>query len=122
MRSPSRRCVIAGTSLLSNARKRPTAVWWLYVIRCEREYLYVGISPDPLGRFLQHRAGRCRTTRMRRPIDLLASIPIGTYREASREEASLKRMSRDQKLDWAAMARQSLAWQKLTCRPRTGAN
>jgi putative endonuclease len=96
---------------LTDARSDPSIVWWLYVLLCEGEYLYVGISPDPLRRFRDHVAGKSRATKMRRPLEMLACIPIGSYREASREESTLKRKERAKKIEWVSIAQRSEAWQ-----------
>jgi putative endonuclease len=87
--------------------------WWLYVLLCKGNLLYVGISPDPLRRFHNHQRGKSQFSRMRRPLELLAALPIGTHRDAAREEKTLKRMSPEGKWSWVAVARQSPAWRRM---------
>ena len=98
---------------MTDSRSDPSVVWWLYVLLCKGEYLYVGISPDPIRRLRDHLAGKSRATKMRRPLEMLACIPIGSYREASREETSLKRKERAKKVEWVSVAQSSAAWQTI---------
>ena len=103
----------AEISPLTNARSNPAVVWWLYVLACEGGVLYVGISPDPVKRFFDHQARKSRFSRMRRPRELLASLPIGPHLLAVREEQRLKRQPVANKLEWVAIARQSPSWLRL---------
>lgn len=96
-----------------NARSSPTTVWWLYVMECEGGFLYVGISPDPVRRFLHHQTGKSRFSKMRRPRELLACLAIGPHCDAAREEYRLKRQTQARKLEWTAKARQAPSWLKL---------
>lgn len=110
---PYRPCVRAEISPLANARSDPTVVWWLYVLACDGGVLYVGISPDPVKRFLDHQARKSRFSQMRRPRELLASLPIGPHLLAAREERRLKRQPVANKLEWVAIARQAPSWLRL---------
>ena len=103
----------AEISPLANARSDPTVVWWLYVLACDGGVLYVGISPDPVKRFLDHQARKSRFSQMRRPRELLASLPIGPHLLAAREERRLKRQPVANKLEWVAIARQAPSWLRL---------
>ncbi|NNM52416.1 MAG: GIY-YIG nuclease family protein [Pseudomonadales bacterium] len=77
--------------------------WWVYIIDCESDRLYTGISTDPQRRFEQHRQGRgARFTRMYPPRQLLAAVACTTRSEASREEFRIKALSRMHKLGWVA--------------------
>lgn len=106
---------------MPNARSSPTVVWWVYVMLCERNILYVGISPDPMRRFLHHQAGKSRFSRMRRPRELLACLPVGAHNVAAREERRLKGQTVTRKLEWVAMARQAPPWLHLIRRHGTSA-
>ena len=100
-----------------NARSSPDVVWWVYVMLCERGILYVGISPDPVRRFLDHQAGKSRFSRMRRPRELLACLPVGLHHVAAREEWQLKRQTATRKLEWVAMVRSTPSWLRLVQQP-----
>ncbi|WP_448657284.1 GIY-YIG nuclease family protein [Pseudoxanthomonas mexicana] len=93
-----------------NARRDRSIVWWTYVLACEGDVLYVGISPDPMKRFRDHQLGRSRFSRIRKPRELLACLPVGSHRDASHQERWLKGQSRQGKLLWASMVRQSPFW------------
>lgn len=104
-----------------NARSSPDVIWWVYVMLCERDILYVGISPDPIRRFLDHQKRKSRFSRMRRPVELLASHPWGPHAVAAAEEYRLKQQSRQRKLEWVGMIQRSQAWQQLIVVHGTGA-
>ena len=110
---PFRRCVKAEISHLTNARSDPSVVWWLYVLACDRGLLYVGISPDPIKRFLDHQARKSRFSQMCRPRELLACLPIGPHCLAAREERRLKKQSVTNKMAWVATVRQTPSWLRL---------
>lgn len=75
--------------------------WWVYIIDCESDRLYTGISTDPQRRFEQHCQGRgARFTRMYPPRQLLAAVAYASRAEASREEYRIKALNRIHKLRW----------------------
>ena len=98
---------------MTNSRSDPNITWYVYVMLCTDGYLYVGISPDPIRRFLDHQCGKSRFSRMRRPEELLAFLPIGPHRDAAYEERRLKRQSPDGKRAWVATVRQGVLWRRL---------
>ena len=98
---------------MSNSRSDQSITWYVYVMLCTNDYLYVGISPDPLRRFVDHQNGKSPFSKMRRPIELLAFLPAGPHREAAYEERRLKRQTRDEKLAWVTTVRQSVFWRRL---------
>lgn len=95
---------------------RSTASWWVYFLLCRGGRLYVGISPDPLRRFQDHLAGRCRHTRIMRPEKLFSAYPCGTRKQAASQEYRLKRMALHQKRSIALLAQQSAPWLELLSR------
>lgn len=98
---------------MPNARQDSAVVWWVYIAICERDLLYIGISPDPIARLAKHRKRSSAFSQMRRPQLLLACLPVGPHRTAAQEEYSLKKKSRTKKLEWAWMARRTAACQLL---------
>jgi len=77
--------------------------WSLYLLECENGYLYAGISTNVERRFLQHQSGKgAKFTRINMPVRILGQKSFSGRSEASVAEVALKRLSRQQKLDWAA--------------------
>jgi len=75
--------------------------WHVYILRCADGSLYTGVARDLQRRLLQHNgalAGGSRYTRGRRPVELLWSDVEVDRSAAQRREASIKKLSRDQKL------------------------
>jgi putative endonuclease len=71
----------------------------VYLLRCSDGSLYCGWATDVSRRLRQHQAGRAsRYTRSRLPVELAWSRPAASRTEAMREEARIKRLSREQKL------------------------
>jgi putative endonuclease len=78
------------------------ATWWVYMIACRGGRIYTGTALDPEARFRAHRDGKgAAFTRMNPPEALLRSVPFGSRSEACRMEATLKKLSREEKLAWA---------------------
>ncbi|HEY6131263.1 MAG TPA: GIY-YIG nuclease family protein [Halioglobus sp.] len=75
--------------------------WHVYVLLCADGSLYTGVARDLQRRLLQHNgelAGGSRYTRGRRPVVLMWSDAEPDRSAAQRREASIKKLSRDQKL------------------------
>ena len=72
---------------------------WVYLLRCRDGSLYTGWTNDLDRRLARHRDGRAsRYTASRRPLELVATLPMPDHSAARREEARIKRLSRTQKL------------------------
>ena len=72
---------------------------FVYLLRCADETLYCGWTTDVERRLAQHRSGTAsRYTRSRRPVELVAVIPVADRSAALREEARIKRLPRAAKL------------------------
>jgi putative endonuclease len=72
---------------------------WVYILRCADGSLYTGWTVDVERRLASHRSGDgSRYTRSRLPVELLASFAMADAGAARREEARIKRLSREQKL------------------------
>lgn len=87
-----------------------STLWWLYFLRCRNGLIYTGISPDPTRRFLQHQHGRSQYTRRHRPLELIGAFPVGSQKEALREERLVKRMLHAEKLALACISRSQPSW------------
>jgi putative endonuclease len=71
---------------------------FVYLLRCADGTLYCGWSTDPARRTRQHQAGTAsRYTRTRRPVELVWSAECADRSGAMREEARIKRLTREQK-------------------------
>ena len=76
--------------------RRPAFV---YLLRCSDSSIYCGWTYDLDKRLEAHGAGRgARYTRSRLPVELIASFEMPDQSSARREEARIKRLSREQKL------------------------
>ncbi len=65
--------------------------WFVYVIRCEDESLYIGVSQDVEQRFTDHRMGRgAAWTARHRPAQLVNQEEHATSEEAFSREKELK--------------------------------
>jgi putative endonuclease len=79
---------------------------WVYLLRCRDGSLYTGWTVNLEHRLARHRAGvASRYTASRLPVDLELAIPMADRTAARREEARIKRLSRDEKLALLAAAR-----------------
>jgi putative endonuclease len=78
-----------------------TDVWWLYVLLCANDRLYVGIARNVDLRFQVHRAGKgAFYTRLNAPVRILARQAQPSRSAALKAEYALKRQTRQQKLSW----------------------
>jgi putative endonuclease len=75
-------------------------VAFVYLLRCADDSLYCGWTVDVEARMAAHRAGRAsRYTASRRPVELAAAWEVPTSTDARRLEASIKRLTRAEKLE-----------------------
>ena len=72
---------------------------FVYLLRCADDTLYCGWTTDIDRRLAAHRSGTAsRYTRSRRPVELAVVIPVANRSAALREEARIKRLTREAKL------------------------
>lgn len=77
-----------------------TAAWWVYLLQCSDQSLYVGITTDLHRRLQEHNGltpGGARYTRSRRPVRLVWSEPSDSRSAAAQREAAIRKLSRMQK-------------------------
>jgi len=73
--------------------------WFLYLIHCSDNTLYTGITTDVDRRLRQHAEGRgAKYFRGRTPQQVVYVESGHTRSSATRREAEVKRLSREQKL------------------------
>ena len=71
---------------------------WFYILRLRSGGLYVGVTENLQQRYSDHLAGAaCRTTFLDPPIGLVFSEEYGTFSDARKREAQVKRWSRAKK-------------------------
>lgn len=73
--------------------------WFVYIIRTNSGSLYTGISTDVERRFEEHKAGSkgAKSLRGKGPLKLVYSISVNDRSEASRLEASIKKLNKSEK-------------------------
>ena len=78
-------------------------MWILYILECESGAYYTGITTDLERRFNEHLAGvGARYTRANPPIRVMAIKQFLSRAEASRAEALVKRLPKQNKLAYFA--------------------
>ena len=76
--------------------------WWVYVLQCRDARLYCGVAKNVNHRFQAHRKGRgALFTRLNAPLKVLGARQFDSYRDACPEERRVKRLTHDEKLQWA---------------------
>ena len=78
--------------------------WWLYVLLCANERLYIGIARNVEARFELHRAGKgAFYTRLNAPVQILARQRQESRSAALKAEYALKQLSKRQKRAWVTL-------------------
>jgi putative endonuclease len=84
---------------ISQKVREAVRVAYVYLLRCADDSLYCGWTTDPERRLRQHQAGTAsRYTKRRRPVEYALVLPAADRSAALREEARIKKLSRDEKL------------------------
>ncbi len=66
-------------------------MYYVYVLHSEKDkHLYIGFTPDLKKRILKHKTGRVRSTKYRRPINLVYYEAYMLKMDAIRREKYLK--------------------------------
>ena len=63
---------------------------FIYVLRCKDQKLYIGSTRDMDKRLEAHKMGRVKTTKGRRPVQLIYIEEFESYKEAHKRELYLK--------------------------------
>lgn len=76
-------------------------MYYLYILRCKDKTLYSGITVDLGRRVSEHNSSKlgARYTRARRPVKLIYSKRYKNRSTASKAEAKIKKLSRQEKLN-----------------------
>lgn len=79
-----------------------TEAWWLYLLLCSDNSIYIGIAKNADARFGVHcRGSGARYTRLHPPVRLLARQPFPDHKSAAQAERAAKRLTPSQKRDLA---------------------
>ena len=78
-----------------------TAIYYVYILRCADDTLYIGSTNNLEKRLHQHNNAKsgAHYTKIRRPVSMVYSEEIGTLGEARSREAEIKRLNRKEKLN-----------------------
>ena len=72
---------------------------WVYILRCQDGTLYTGYTTDPIRRLKVHQSGKgAKYTRSRLPVELIYQEELPDKSSALQREASIKTLSRAEKL------------------------
>ena len=78
--------------------KKPTALWFVYLLECTNGRLYTGITTDLAARFRKHSSGKgAMFTRLNRPARMIAAKQCENRSEASKLEWAIKSLKTQQK-------------------------
>jgi len=85
--------------MASDAQSESSAnEWFVYIVRCQDDSLYTGITKDLNRRVKQHNAGTAsRYTRSRRPVTLEYNETQGNHSLALKRELAIKAQPRKAK-------------------------
>lgn len=73
-------------------------IWHLYMLRCQDNTLYTGITTDVEKRLETHRSGKgAKYTRGRLPLELVYRELCGSHSDALKREIAVKKLTRSQK-------------------------
>lgn len=76
----------------------PPTTWILYVLRCNDNTLYCGITNNLAGRIAKHNRGQgARYTRGRGPVSLIKSWPAASLSGALKAERVFKSLNKEAK-------------------------
>jgi len=76
--------------------------WWVYLVECNDNTLYAGITTDVKRRIRQHNGelvGGAKYTRVRRPVVLRYLESAESRSEAGKQEYAIKKLNRAEKIE-----------------------
>jgi putative endonuclease len=77
----------------------PDQCWFIYILRCNDDTLYTGITNNLEKRLRTHNAGKAsKYTRARLPVAMVYSEEVEDRSTALRRECEIKQLSRQEKL------------------------
>ena len=75
-------------------------MYYVYILRCEDDTLYTGITTDVKRRFTEHREDKVYGaiyTKAHKPKEIAAAWEVGTKSDASKLEYRIKKLGRAEK-------------------------
>ena len=87
-------------------------IWWVYVIKCEDETLYTGITTNLERRIFEHNESKkgAKYTRNKRPVNLEYSERHPDRSTASKREYYIKKLSRLEKLKLIGFTQKGISY------------
>lgn len=86
------------SEIISKHEAQPGRAWWVYILLCEDNAYYVGLTHDLDRRWQEHLTGRGgHYTRTNRPVRMAFAEPHPTRAAAERRERQLKGWTRRKK-------------------------
>jgi len=84
--------------------------WAVYIIRCDDDTLYTGVTTNLERRFREHRDLRCGAKYFngRKPLEVVYSESDHDRSSACQREAAIKKLSREEKLNLISAANHKL--------------
>lgn len=74
-------------------------MWFVYILLCEDDSFYTGISNNLKKRFLDHKSGKGGYyTRSHKPVKIIYTEKLPTKSKALKREAEIKSWSREKKI------------------------
>ncbi len=73
-------------------------MWYVYILECSSQTLYTGVTTDIERRFKQHQRKTARYTSYNPPVRIVYAERRTSRSAALRREASIKRLTRKEKL------------------------
>lgn len=82
-------------------QKPSSPTWYVYILQCNDNSLYTGVTTDPARRIQEHNSGTkgARYTRSRRPLSLVYCEICKDRSDAYRKEYTIKSLPRKDKLE-----------------------
>lgn len=81
--------------------EKPSSTWVLYLLECQHDTYYCGITNNMTSRFQAHQSGKgARYTRANPPLRILAVMSFADRSAASRAEYQLKQQRKSNKINW----------------------
>ena len=71
--------------------------FYIYILKCEDSYLYIGITNSLQRRLLQHQVGQCKLTKNRGKIKLVYCQEFSSRSYAAVKEKEIKGWRREKK-------------------------
>jgi putative endonuclease len=69
--------------------------FFVYIVRCDDEYLYTGLTANIEKRYNQHKKGLDRNTKHRLPVKLVYIEEFSTRKDAAKRKKEIKGWKRE---------------------------